>query len=855
MIKAFAWFVICSFSSNLNPRMKSLLNTLLSFVLLLFISHSTLLAQSGSEDIYKDIKKLGVLANVLYVAAHPDDENTRLISYLSNHLSVITTYLSLTRGDGGQNLIGPEIREMLGLIRTQELLSARGIDGGNQLFTRANDFGYSKTPAETFNIWDREAVLSDVVWAIRTTRPDVIINRFSTDTSRPNHGHHTASAILAVEAFDLASDESSFPEQLKYVDPWQTQRIFWNTSYWFYGSREAFDKADKSRMLALDIGSFDPIIGESNSEIAGRSRSMHKSQGFGSAETRGESLDYIDLLKDANGIIPKSLFDGIDISWNRVAGGREIGQKVRDLEGTFDFQAPSESIPLLLDIHRSILALPESYWKNVKRKECENLIKNCLGLFVEVRTNVFKSSPLSKIQVTLEVINRSPIDITLSSMIPSEMDTVFVLNAPLAYNIGVIKNFNITTPGRLSIPYWLEKHPTEGMYRVDDQLLRGVAADPPALTAMVSIDIFGTTFSFNTPVIYKTVDPAEGEITRPLSILPPVTVEAGSDVLVFNKGHERNIQMTLTAVQDSVIGELHLSIDQPGWKVSPEIIKWSFTKAGETNTALCTIRPPDNTSKANLIPKIITNESTYHHKITTIDYEHLPYMSIVGDATIHLQSLDIKVTPRPIAYIEGAGDDVAASLGQIGYNVVIIDPHSISASLLANYQVVILGVRAFNTIESMAFKNKILFDWVKSGGTMIVQYNVSRGLITEEIAPYPITLSRDRITEENSPVTILSPDHPALTYPNKINAADFDNWAQERGLYYPNAWDDQFTTLLEMHDTGETPTKGAVLVAPYGEGHYVYTGLSFFRHLPAGNPGPYRLLSNLISLGFKNGKS
>ena len=835
--------------------MKSLFKPLFFSTLLLFPFLNSLNAQAGAEDIYKDIKKLGVLANVLYVAAHPDDENTRMISYLSNHLSVNTTYLSLTRGDGGQNLIGPEIREMLGLIRTQELLAARGIDGGHQMFTRANDFGYSKTPAETFTIWNRQEVLSDVVWAIRKTKPDVIITRFNTDTSRPNHGHHTASAILAGEAFDLSADKNTFPEQLAYTSTWQTQRIFWNTSWFFYGSREAFDKADKSKMLSMDIGAFDPVTGESNSEIAGRSRSMHKSQGFGSAETRGESLDYIDLVKDASGMIPKSLFDGIDITWNRVSGGAEIGQKVRDLEGTFDFKAPSESIPLLLDIHRSILALPDSYWKSVKLQECEDLIKNCLGLFVEVRSVLFKTSPGSLLPVTLEVINRSSIDVTLSSMVPSTMDTVFTLNSPLAYNIGFSQNFNLKTPEKLSIPYWLVKHPTEGMYVVDDQQQRGMAADPPAMTASITVDIYGSHFTFNTPVIYKDVDPAKGEITRPISIIPPVTVEASSPVLVFNNGDERKIQLTLAASQDSIEGELHLKINQPGWKVSPEVINWSFNKAGESSTSFCTIKPPSNASKADLVPEIMVNGSTYHHKITTLDYDHLPYMSIVSDATVHLQSMDIKVTPRTIAYIEGAGDDVAASLRQIGYNVVIIDPQTISASVLANYQVVILGVRAFNTIESLAFKNQILFDWVKTGGTLITQYNVNRGLVTETVSPYPLTLSRDRVTEEKSTVSILNPDHPAMVYPNKINAADFEGWVQERGLYFPSAWDDHFTPLLEMNDTGETPTKGALLVAPYGEGYCVYTGLSFFRHLPAGNPGPYRLLSNLISLGYKNSKS
>ncbi len=356
-------------------------------------------------------------------------------------------------------------------------------------------------------------------------------------------------------------------------------------------------------------------------------------------------------------------------------------------------------------------------------------------------------------------------------------------------------------------------------------------------------------------MIYKTVDPAEGEITRPLSIIPPVTVEASSEVLMFNKGSERKIELTLSAVEDTVKGELHLKTSMPGWKVVPEIIPWSFDRAGQSTTVQCTITPPDNTSKADLLPEIRIGSAIYHHKITTLDYAHLPYMSVVSDATVHLQSLDIKTTPRAIAYIQGAGDDVPTSLYQIGYKVETIDIESLSASALTKYQAVILGVRAFNTLDALAYKNKILFEWVRQGGTMIVQYNVSRGLVTEEIAPYPLTLSRDRITEENAPVTILNQTHEALSFPNKITTTDFDGWVQERGLYFPNKWDDNFIPLLEMNDTGETPMKGALLVAPYGDGYYVYSGLSWFRHLPAGNPGPYRLLSNLISLGYKKGKS
>ncbi|HZV72049.1 MAG TPA: PIG-L family deacetylase [Saprospiraceae bacterium] len=825
------------------------------FFFILASFNSSLWGQTGSSEIYKDIKKLGVLANVLYVAAHPDDENTRLISYFSNHLSAHTTYLSLTRGDGGQNLIGPEIREMLGVIRTQELLSARAIDGGNQMFTRANDFGYSKTASETFTIWDRNDVLSDVVWAMRTVKPDVIINRFNTDTSRPNHGHHTASAILSVEAFDLAADRNAFPEQLKYVETWQPERIFFNTSWWFYGSRENFDLADKSRMLSIDIGSFDQVTGESNSEIAGRSRSMHKSQGFGSAETRGESLDYLDLIKDTKGTIPKDIFDGIDITWTRIQGGAPIGTKVKQLESSFDFKSPSSSIPLLLDIYKSIQLLPDSFWKKIKAEECESLIKKCLGLFIEVRTNKFRVSPGMILPATLEITNRSNLDVMLSSIRFSAGDTTYSFQAPLKYNQVVTNEMKIPVPEHLSTPYWLVQQPKEGMYSVPDQQERGRPYNPPEITAKISLMISGSPVQFKVPVIYKTVDPAIGEIHRPLSITPPVTVQFDEDVLVFSLGNERKINVTLTAIQDSVSGTLQLKIPQKDWKISPASLPWSFLRSGETAVLTCTIIPPSTESSATISPEILSGDQTYHHKVTTLDYDHLPYLSIVRDASVKLKSIDLKIIPRPIAYIEGAGDDVVEGLQQIGYTIDVIDPASISSTILSKYQVVILGIRAFNTIEALAYKNKILFDWVEKGGTMIVQYNTSHALFTNEIAPYPLTLSRDRVTEENSPVTMINPDMDVFKFPNTIIPSDFEGWAQERGLYFPNKWDDQFTPLLEMKDTGENPTKGSLLIAGYGNGYYVYSGLSWFRHLPVGVPGAYRLMSNLISLGYKNGKS
>lgn len=831
--------------------------TLVAFFTFFMVSsgYSPLAGQSGSADIYKDIKKLGVLASVLYVGAHPDDENTRLISYFSNHVGAHTTYLSLTRGDGGQNLIGPEIREMLGVIRTQELLAARSVDGGYQMFTRANDFGYSKTATETFNIWDRNEVLSDVVWAIRSTRPDVIINRFNTDTSRPNHGHHTASAILSAEAFNLTADRSSFPEQLKYVEPWQARRIYCNTSWWFYGSQENFNKVDKSKMLTIDIGSFDQISGESNSEIAGRSRSMHKSQGFGSAETRGESLDYIDLIKDANGTLPKDIFDGIDITWSRIPGGEPIGLKVKQLDASFDFRSPSSSIPLLLAIHKSILQLPDSYWRNIKLAECETLIKECLGLFIEVHADKYSVSPGTLMPASLEIANRSNILVTLSSVKFNGDDTTYSFKTPLKYNQVVLNEMKVKIPDQLSTPYWLTEPSKEGMYTVSDQSKRGRPYNVPEISANINLNISGTPIQFNIPVIYKSVDPAKGEIHRPISITPPVAIKFDEDVLVFPNGKERTINVTLSAIQDSVNGTLQLKVPQKNWTVTPQTIPWSFTKAGETTTFTCQIIPPAEESSATLNPEILSGGKTYHHKVTAIDYDHLPYLSIVRDASVKLKSIDLTILPRSIAYIEGAGDEVVEGLQQIGYSPDVIDPNDISSSLLSKYQVVILGVRAFNTVEPLAYKNKILFDWVEKGGTMIVQYNTSHALVTEDIAPYPLTLSRDRVTEENSAVTILNPELDVLNFPNKISQADFEGWTQERGLYFPNKWDDHFTPLFEMKDTNENPTKGALLIAPYGQGHYIYSGISWFRHLPVGVTGSFRLLSNLISIGQKNGKS
>jgi len=453
----------------------------------------------------------------------------------------------------------------------------------------------------------------------------------------------------------------------------------------------------------------------------------------------------------------------------------------------------------------------------------------------------------------LEAINRSGIDVRLKKIIPP-VDAAIEFDTTLSFNKIFLKDIQIKIPDQLSIPYWLNEPPSEGHYTVSDQRMRGMAADPPPVITSVQCIIAGEAINYDIPVVYRTVDPAQGEIYRPLYITPPVTISMEDEALVFAKGKEKMISMTLTATKDNISGILNLNVSDSGWQISPTQIPWSFTRSGETIAIGCTITPPDYSASAMFKPEIIIDQQKFHHTIATLNYDHLPYMSIVRDASIKMKSLDIKTISRPIAYIEGAGDDVDKALAQLGYDVDKIEPGNISPAVLGRYQVIILGVRAFNTLEELAYKNSALFEWVKQGGTLIVQYNTNRDLVTDQIAPYSLSLSRDRVTEENAPVTILAPEHPALNFPNKIESSDFTGWVQERGLYFPNQWNENFIPLLQMNDTNETPTKGALLIAPYGEGYYVYTGLSWFRHLPAGVPGAYRLLSNIISLGY-NSKS
>lgn len=824
-------------------------------VFICFIANAQEPEKPSSSEIYQQLKALNFLGNVLYIAAHPDDENTSLITYFSKDVNAKTTYLSLTRGDGGQNLIGSELSEKLGMIRTQELLKARSIDGGQQWFSRAIDFGYSKTPEETLDIWDKEKILSDVVWAIRKHRPDVIINRFDHRTSGDTHGHHTSSALLSTEAFELAGQKDKFTSQLKFVKPWSPKRAFFNTSWWFYGSQEAFEKADKTNLIELEINKFYPLEGLSNNEISALSRSQHKSQGFGNTGSRGDKIEYIELIK-GDELEGNNPFAGIDTSWNRIPEGKAIGKILNQVEDEFDFKQPWKSVPKLLEAKTLIDQIEDDFWRTQKRQQIKSIITASLGLFTEARSDNPYANPEDAIDIEFEIINRSPEQIQLKSI--SHSGQSFGINSTLLENNNdykFSKQFVLNRSESLTqadseenftTPYWLEKQAELGIYTVNDRRLIGLPESPKPLVFTFEFDIDGTPFEITKPLIYKYNDPVKGEVYQDFEILPEASLSLEESVYIFKNSNKKTIEVNVKAFTKSLSGQLQLKIPE-GWSISPRVHQVNLENKGESKTFAFEVTPT-SFGETVVTPELKLKNKTLHKKVSTIAYDHIGTHNLVEESKAKLVNLNIKISDKKVAYINGAGSSVASNLRDLGFDVEELSPGSITEEVLANFDVVIMGIRVYNIYDVLTYKQDILFEFVENGGTMLVQYNTNRGLKTENIAPFEMRISRDRVTEEKAEVRFINPEHPILKSPNKIEKEDFEGWVQERGLYFPDLWSKELTPILSMNDKNETPKDSSILIGKYGKGHYIYTGLSFFRELPAGVPGAYKLFTNLISI-------
>jgi len=785
--------------------------------------------------IEQNLKKLDVLGSVLYVAAHPDDENTRLLAYLAQEKHYRTGYLSLTRGDGGQNLLGNEQGELLGLIRTQELLAARRVDGAEQFFTRANDFGFSKGPGETLKIWDKEKVLGDVVWVIRKFRPDVIICRFPT-TGEGGHGHHTSSAILAQEAFIAAADPARFPEQLKYVKPWQAKRLLWNT--FSFGSINT----TSPDQFKIDVGVYNPVLGKGYGELAAESRSNHKTQGFGSARTRGQSYEF---FKTILGDAPKTdLMDGVNTTWKRVEGGAVIEDNLSAIRQNFNIDKPELSVPALVQLRSKIERLPDVYWRTQKLKELDNMIAACAGLWFESYAAEPSYALGDSIRIISQVLNRYNDKVKLAAISSGKEHKQY---NDLVIPANDVQSFNTSAlAAKISQPYWLETEHTQAMYNIPDQLSVGNPENPDLPEVDFDFLIEGKHIHFERRLAYKYTDPVRGEVYQPIEITPPVTANVEDKNYIFNSQKAQNVIIKLKSFTNST-GDVSIKPIE-GWKISPDKFAFTGKTKGDEWSVTFNVSPADDQPKVTTLEAVVNvNGKPFSMGIQRIRYEHVPNITLFPPAKAKLINIDLKTAGKKIAYIVGAGDFVPDALKQVGYDVHILTENEIMNGDLSVYDAIITGVRAYNVNERLAFEQPRLLEYVKNGGNLVVQYNNNNGLVTKQIGPYPFRPVNQRVTDENAKVTVLDPQNPVLNYPNVITQDDFTGWIQERGLYFVSDIDPQYKTIFQMNDEGEAPNKGSLIVGNYGSGRFIYTSLAFFRQLPAGVPGAYRLFVNLLS--------
>lgn len=815
------------------------------------ISYAQAPLKMNAAEIKQALNKLEVLGTVLHIAAHPDDENTQLIAYMAKERNLRTAYLSMTRGDGGQNLIGTDIREYLGIIRTQELLAARRHDGGEQLFTRMNDFGYSKNPFETFNVWGKDNALADVVWNIRRFKPDVIISRFDTTLVQGGrmHGHHTASARLAMEAFDLANNPNAFPEQLKYVELWQPKSLYWNTYSFGRSFTSPFKEGDEG-IFAVDLGTYNELLGKSYGEVSAISRSEHKSQGFGRTGSRGENRTLMYLWKGEPGT-KSDIFSNIDQTWNRVKGGQAVGALIRKANQLFDFENPSTIVPLLMKAREQLMQIEDLYWKELKLKELDLVIKSSMGLYLEVAARNFSAVPGENVPIYFEAINRSDIDVTLTSVEIPELNRTINVNQALLDNSRLRRNDTLLISENMpySQPYWLVDEAELGRYLVEDQMDVGLPENTPALSAVFNLQVNGKPYSYKTGIIHKTTDRVKGEFYRPFVITPPVMASIKEGVLIFPDNEPKMANVVVTSGRDDIKGTIKLVLPD-GWKSNPDQADYTLVGKNQEQTISFQLIPPQKQDEAYIGVEATFEGQTYDRGFKIIDYDHIPIQTVLPKSNTKVVRVDLKKRGEHLGYIMGSGDVIPESLEQIGYQVNIIDPETITADNLKAFDAVIIGIRAYNTLPRMQVIHPILMDYVYNGGTVITQYNTS--IRDVPLGPYPLQISRDRVTVEEAEVTILAPDHPIINGPNKITTKDFEGWVQERGLYFPNNWDNRYIPILSSHDPGEPPRKGGLLATEYGQGYFIYTGYSWFRELPAGVPGAFRIFTNMISIGKEN---
>ena len=861
----------------------------------LFASLAPLPAQrsfSGTAEIEQSLHKLNELGTVLHIAAHPDDERTAVLAYFARGRHMRTAYLSLTRGEGGQNLIGSEQGAQLGVIRTQELLAARQIDGAEQFFTRAIDFGFTRTADETLKKWGHDRILSDVVWVVRRYRPDVILLGFS-GTPRDGHGQHQTSAILGKEAFTAAADPKMFPEQLKYVQVWQAKRLVQAAGFGGFGLAVAGAPAggrggrggspavapgivppvpESETGPQADTGSFNPILGYSYEELAVLSRSMHHSQGTGAMRRPGAGRATFTVTGGAPAT--KDLFDGIDTTWNRLPGGGAVKAILDDAIRNYEPAHPERVIPALVKVRPLIAAIADPLAK-IKLAELDETIAQCAGLFVEAQARQSEVAPGATLNITTTVLNRSTAKVGLEG---ARVEGIWNQDGQakpviLGYNQSAEVAFKLVVPANQAYtqPYWLVRPAMADVYQVDDQMMIGLPDTPAAAAVRVRLTVDGLPIELVRPVKHRYADHASGERVRPMVVVPAVAVNLPEPVALFPDTAARQVQVSVQANVANAQGELRLEVPA-GWKAEPVSRNFEIAVSGEQRVMTFQVTPPAGETTAGLRAVAKVKGRDIASGIQVIAYPHFPPQALFPPSYIKLVRANIKVTAKKVGYIMGAGDGMPDALRQLGLDVTPLGQSDLDQGDLSRFDAIVAGVRAYNVRSDIRANQPRLLDYVKNGGTYVVQYQTGdspdptapRGQqqppnpfnqqqsapVTTNLGPYPFAVpggNKYRITVEESPLKFPNQDSPLLQYPNHINPKDFDGWVQERGVYFAVQWDPHYQTVLSSQDPGEPPMEGGQIWTRYGKGVYIFTAYSWFRQLPAGVPGAYRLFANLLS--------
>jgi LmbE family N-acetylglucosaminyl deacetylase len=785
------------------------------------------------------VDRLAVTGRVLYIAAHPDDENTRLLAYLANARHLTVAYLSMTRGGGGQNLIGREQAELLDVIRTEELLAARRIDGAQQRFTRMRDFGYSKSAKETLDTWGGDDALADVVWVVRTFRPDVIIARF--DENPPNHGHHTASAIIAREAFAAAADPERYTAQLALgAKPWQATRLLRNIPNWR-------DEPPPEGAWTVDVGAYDARLGVSYGELAATSRSQHQSQGFGVPGERGAIVER--FLTLAGSKTTTDLVEGVPLGWDRFGdAGVPVDRAMTEARSLLTRDEPERALPSLLSARAALDALPDDPRVRDARAALERVIAATAGLFVRATAPAHAIVPGQSAELTVEVVLRRPIEITLARLAFPD-GTSLDVDAALVPNEKkhVKRELVLPASASISVPYWLAEPANAGRQSVADARRIGEPRGPAPLPVTATFDASGRAFRVDVAVQYMWTDPVRGERLREVLVAPPATLTPAREAVMSVVGKPARVVLRVHAGRDGVKGNVTLPVPA-GWKVDPAAAPVDLAKAGDEATVSFAVAPPSGAGAVVLRPAIEIEGKAWSFREDVIEYPHIPTTVVLQPARVSVVPLVVHIPKVLIGYVEGSGDTIAEDLAHLGMRVEILDDEVLRSDDLSRFHAIVVGIRAYNTRVELRLQHDRLMRYVEDGGTVVVQYNTQSrlGPLEGRFGPYPIALGRGRVSDQRAAMTVLAPGHEILTRPNTIEPADFEGWVQERGLYYAETWDSRYAPIFAAADPGEEPLDGGLLFARHGKGRYIYTGLAFFRQLPAGVPGAYRLFVNLI---------